>query len=442
MNRNDLARLFPVLAGVLLAITLLAAGGAAWLRWGAARPTGAEPIAAAPTSTATAAPTTARATEPPTPTATATPAATATDAVPTTPTTTATPAATEYTVQPGDTLGAIAAQFGLTAEELAAFNDLADPDLIDVGAVLRLPPDGDAEPAPPPAASASAPASGATTAATAGAPAAATTAATPASATPSAVATIGASYGGRPIEHYVFGDGPVHLAFIGALHGGYEWNTANLAYAMIDYFEGNPAAVPDAVTLHIVPVANPDGLARVAPGWQTGPIPTPAGVISDTFTGRFNGRDVDLNRNWDCNWQPTGVWRDQVVDAGLSVFSEPETLALRDFFLEQPMVAVVLWHSAAGTVLAGTCAPEGHAPSRALAEVYATAAGYPLQTPLGYEINGDASDWLTTQDIPSIAIELTDHSGIEWQRNLAGTLAVLKYYAAACAGGACGGSDR
>ncbi len=434
MNRNDLARLFPVLAGVLLAITLLAAGGAAWLRWGAARPTGAEPIAAAPTSTATAAPTTARATEPPTPTATATPAATATDAVPTTPTTTATPAATEYTVQPGDTLGAIAAQFGLTAEELAAFNDLADPDLIDVGAVLRLPPAGDAEPMPSPAASASAPASGA--------PAAATTAATPALATPSAVATIGASYGGRPIEHYVFGDGPVHLAFIGALHGGYEWNTANLAYAMIDYFEGNPAAVPDAVTLHIVPVANPDGLARVAPGWQTGPIPTPAGVISDTFTGRFNGRDVDLNRNWDCNWQPTGVWRDQVVDAGLSVFSEPETLALRDFFLEQPMVAVVLWHSAAGTVLAGTCAPEGHAPSRALAEVYATAAGYPLQTPLGYEINGDASDWLTTQDIPSIAIELTDHSGIEWQRNLAGTLAVLKYYAAACAGGACGGSDR
>jgi hypothetical protein len=211
---------------------------------------------------------------------------------------------------------------------------------------------------------------------------------------------------------------------------------------MIDYFERNPSLVPDAVTLHIVPVANPDGLARVAPGWTTGPIPPPTGVISDTFTGRFNGRDVDLNRNWDCNWQPTGVWRDQVVDAGLRVFSEPETMALRDFFLETPMQAVVLWHSAAGTVLAGTCAPDGHAPSRDLAEVYATAAGYPLQLALGYEINGDASDWLTTQGIPSIAIELTDHSRIEWDRNLAGTLAVLKYYAEACAGGACGGSDR
>ena len=444
MDRNHLSRAFPWLAAALLVITLAAAGGAAWLRWGAARPSGAEPLTAATTTAATPA-ATAAPSDPGPPPSSAPPTGTATPATTATPAATATPSATpqpsEYIVQSGDTLGAIAASFGLTAEELAAYNDLPNPDLIDVGTVLRLPPAADATPLPSPAASTSAtPAAGVTPAADATPAAGATTA--PSSSTPSAVATIGASYGGRPIEHYVFGDGPAHVAFVGAIHGGYEWNTANLAYAMIDYFEGNPAAVPAEVTLHIIPVANPDGLARVAPGWQTGPIPTPAGVISDTFTGRFNGRDVDLNRNWDCNWQPTGVWRDQVVDAGLTVFSEPETVALRDFFLALPVEAVVFWHSAVGTVLAGTCAPEGHASSRALAEVYANAAGYPLQTPLGYEINGDASDWLTTQDIPSIAIELTDHSRIEWDRNLAGTLAVLRFYAASCAGGACGGSDR
>ena len=440
MNTNKPLRLFPWLAAALLVITLAAAGGAAWLRWGAPPPAVVEPIAAQATPAATTVPT-----DPaplPSPTATLTPAATATAAAATsTATPTTTPAITEYTVQPGDTLGAIAARFDLSVEELADYNDLANPDQIAEGQVLRLPP---ADGAPPPLA---APSSPTVLPATAGATAPArATAATPAplSGTPSAaaVATIGVSYGGRPIEHHVFGDGPAHVAFVGAIHGGYEWNTANLAYAMIDYFERNPSLVPDAVTLHIVPVANPDGLARVAPGWASGPIPTPAGVISDTFAGRFNGRDVDLNRNWDCNWQPTGVWRDQVVDAGLAAFSEPETVALRDFFLEQPVQAVVLWHSAAGTVLAGTCAPDGHAPSRELAEVYATAAGYPQQLALGYEINGDASDWLTTQGIPSIAIELTDHSRIEWDRNLAGTLAVLKYYDEACAGGACGGSDR
>jgi LysM repeat protein len=439
MNRNAPSRFFPWLAAALLVITLAAAGGAAWLRWGAPPPAVVEPSAAQATPAATTVPT-----DPapqPSPTATLTPAATATAAATSTATPTTTPAITEYTVQPGDTLGAIAAQFDLTVEELAAYNDLTNPDQIAEGAVLRLPP---AEGAPPSLAASPSPTAPPAATADATDPARATAAATPAprAGTPSAVATIGASYGGRPIEHYVFGDGPAHVAFVGAIHGGYEWNTANLAYAMIDYFEGNPAAVPDAVTLHIVPVANPDGLARVAPGWTSGPIPTPAGIISDTFAGRFNGRDVDLNRNWDCNWQPTGVWRDQVVDAGLAPFSEPETVVLRDLFLETPMQAVVFWHSAAGTVLAGTCAADGHAPSRELAEVYATAAGYPQQLALGYEINGDASDWLTTQDIPSIAIELTDHSRIEWDRNLAGTLAVLNAYAAACAGGVCEGSDR
>jgi hypothetical protein len=370
MQRNEPSRRVPWPAAVLLVVALAAAGGAAWLRWGAPRPSAGQPVVAQATTATAAA---ATPTDPglsPSPTATATPAATTTAASTATAKATATPAG--------------------------------------------------------------------------GSPASATPAAAeatpPASATPAAgVATIGTSYGGRPIERYAFGDGPAHLAFVGALHGGYEWNTANLAYALIDYFERNPALVPEAVTLHIVPVANPDGLARVAPGWATGAIAPPAGDIADTFTGRFNGRDVDLNRNWACNWQPTGIWRDQVVDAGLSAFSEPETVALRNYFLETPMQAVVFWHSAAGTVLAGRCVDEGHAPSQALADVYATASGYSRQTPLGYAINGDASDWLTTQGIPSIAIELTDHSAIEWDRNLAGTLAVLNSYAAACAG--CGGGD-
>jgi LysM repeat protein len=44
-----------------------------------------------------------------------------------------------YTVQEGDTLSAIAEQFGLTIADLVAANDLADPDLIFPGQVLRIP---------------------------------------------------------------------------------------------------------------------------------------------------------------------------------------------------------------------------------------------------------------------------------------------------------------
>ncbi len=460
MSTNTPSRAFPALVAVLLAITLLAAGAAALLHWGAARPDPATepPVAvAAATSAPTGAPAATAGTAGPAglPTQTAAPtgvivataatAATPTGVIAATATApTATPGITEYTVVDGDTLGAIAARFGVTVEELVALNGLTDPDQIAIGVVLRLP--GNEATAASTATDAATTSPAGTPSATARASATAATAAPATVAPPASSAAqppIGQSYGGRPIEHYIFGAGPVHLAFVGAIHGGYEWNSANLAYAMIDYFERNPAAVPDAITLHIVPVANPDGLARVAPDWQTGPIPTPAGVISDTYSGRFNGRDVDLNRNWDCNWQPTAVWRDEPVNAGLSPFSEPEVIALRDLFLDTPMAAVVFWHSAAGTVLAGFCAPvEVHAPSRELAQVYAAASGYSTQAPLGYVISGDASDWLTTQDIPSFAVELTTHSVVEWDRNIAGTLAVLNHFAAACATEGCGESDR
>lgn len=49
------------------------------------------------------------------------------------------PAARRHTVQPGDTLSAIAAASGVSVEALIAANDLDDPDLIAVGQVLRIP---------------------------------------------------------------------------------------------------------------------------------------------------------------------------------------------------------------------------------------------------------------------------------------------------------------
>lgn len=47
-----------------------------------------------------------------------------------------------YVVRPGDTLSGIGKRFGFTVPQLAAFNNIANPNRIFVGQVLRLPPRG------------------------------------------------------------------------------------------------------------------------------------------------------------------------------------------------------------------------------------------------------------------------------------------------------------
>jgi lysozyme len=42
-------------------------------------------------------------------------------------------------VDPGDTLSSIAAQFGSTAEAIAAANGISNPDYIQAGQVLNIP---------------------------------------------------------------------------------------------------------------------------------------------------------------------------------------------------------------------------------------------------------------------------------------------------------------
>ncbi len=208
------------------------------------------------------------------------------------------------------------------------------------------------------------------------------------------------------------------------MHGGYEWNTILLAYRLIDYFGQNPDKIPETVTLHIIPSANPDGQFAVT-GQDGRFAQSNVDATADNFPGRFNGNGIDLNRNWDCQWQAAGVWRDQIIDAGPTPFSEPETQALRDFFLALQPVAVVFWHSAANGAYGAGC-PDLYPPAYALAKLYGSAGGYPVYELFdAYQVTGDASDWLARQNIPAITVELKTHEALDWEKNLAGVTAVL-----------------
>ncbi len=239
------------------------------------------------------------------------------------------------------------------------------------------------------------------------------------------VEEIGRSFENRPILTHQFKDGPIRIILVGGIHGGYEWNTILLAYKFIDYFQEHPDKIPDSVSLQIIPSANPDGQHLVT---QAEGVFEASAVIADTRAGRFNGNGVDLNRNWGGNWSEDAFWGGQSVDPGEAPFSEPETRVLRDFFFrnDQPRPHLVIFlHSAADGVYAAGI-PDAYPPALILAQIYATASGYPIYENFdNYTITGDAGDWLATQEIPSIAVELKNHQDFDWEENKNGLFSIF-----------------
>jgi len=213
------------------------------------------------------------------------------------------------------------------------------------------------------------------------------------------------------------------------IHGGYEWNSVLLAYEFIDYLKANLSVIPENLTITVIPSANPDGVFKVIGKegrFALADVPESTGAVG---TGRFNARGVDLNRNFDCKWQPESKWRGNTVSAGTSAFSEPEAIAIRDYVQAHPPVGVIFWHSQSNAVYASECTKGILPTTHTLMDVYAKAAGYPAVSSFdAYTITGDAEGWLASINIPAITVELKTHETIEWEKNLLGITAVLNHF--------------
>lgn len=389
------------------------------------------------------------------PTATSFPTATGT--MPPSPTLLPTGTPIIHVVQAADTLSSIAAKFGVSAEGIQRANELDDPNLILPGQELLIPVE-DSPPQP------EIPTETETAAEQRLSTPVAEITATPTllpgvtdqpagNDVPTATAVTGRALlhngvlcpeetppvpaGARPIGNsavchlpivsYQLGNGEIPLILVGGMHGGYEWNTITLAYAVLDHLQANPDLIPPSLTIYLVPNANPDGLYMVAK--KAGRVDE-TDILFDTTAGRFNGLKVDLNRNWDCQWSETAVWRNNPISGGSAPFSEPENQALRDFILNIRPTAVLFWHSSARGVYAAGCGEVDPA-SRALAQVYGDAAGYPVYDSFQhYDITGDASDWLAGQNISSFTVELSTHEQTDWTMNQAGLAALFRHLTA------------
>ncbi len=241
---------------------------------------------------------------------------------------------------------------------------------------------------------------------------------------------IGQSVEGRNILAYHLGEGETEILFVGGIHGGYEWNTSLVAFEALDYLKANPNIIPANVKVTVIPVLNPDGLNKVVGTSTRFTLADVPKAEAETVPGRFNGNNVDLNRNFDCDWQATATWQNKNVSGGTSAFSEPESLAVKNYIQTNAPKSVVVWYSAAGGVFSSSCHNGVLPETKTLTNTYAKASGYPAFEEFNfYEITGDMVNWLAKEKIPAISVLLTNHQDLEWSKNKAGIEALLKYYA-------------
>ena len=218
---------------------------------------------------------------------------------------------------------------------------------------------------------------------------------------------IGNSVEGRPLEIYRFGTGAEHRLIIAGIHGGYEYNTVDLAYELITFLQENLELVPENLTLFILPALNVDGYTN----------------FRGAYEGRANTNGVDLNRNWDWTWQPdwnkSGCWNYAPINGGTAPFSEPEVEALRQFILDEEISALISYHSAALGIFHGG-SPEPHPGSVSLAQAAASVSPY-AYPPNAYglcEVTGMLAHWAADQNISAIDVELTNHAFTDFEINI------------------------
>ena len=214
---------------------------------------------------------------------------------------------------------------------------------------------------------------------------------------------IGRTQEQRDIVAYAIGNGPFHVAILGGIHGAPEANTSSLVWDLLHSFERSPEAIPPSMTLVFLPEANPDGL------------------VDGT---RLLADGIDPNRNWPtADWSPEayGPYGEEQGAGGEAPLSEPETVTLANWILQNRPMAVLSYHSAGGLVMGGPLAV-----SLGLTEAYRAAApGYIFLDWAYYPVTGDFAQWSEDQDFPTVEVELLTRSDPDTERNLAGVEAVL-----------------
>ncbi|HOV69732.1 MAG TPA: M14 family zinc carboxypeptidase, partial [Clostridia bacterium] len=242
------------------------------------------------------------------------------------------------------------------------------------------------------------------------------------------VESAGKSVQGRDIPVAVIGNSEArfHILIQAAIHGR-EHMTALLAMAQIEYYlkHGSETfgldtieSLLDDVCLHILPMANPDGVTISQT--QQGNSSLYTMYLRDYELGytdlkysdylsqwKSNAAGVDLNRNFNAGWSSVYSPKNPSYKdyKGKSPESQPETQALVNYTKKYKFDATISYH-AYGSLIYWEGSASMNAVTKELALEIAAFTGYPLTGNGGLNAGG-YKDWaMDVMSIPSITIEV------------------------------------
>lgn len=209
------------------------------------------------------------------------------------------------------------------------------------------------------------------------------------------VVEIGKSVQGRAIQSLCIGHGPIGVGISALLHAR-EWATGEPTLEAVETVLKDRPDLLDKLTIHVVPVANPDGyeLSR--------------GVLGNQ-RGNVNG--VDINRNMPTNWGPnentSKAHCDEYGGIGDAPLSEPESQALAGLVKKDGMKGWMDIHSHGEMLLV----PENSRPQEYddLVDALHSAQEKPykkLNVNEFQPINGSLGDFCEANGVIAVGVEL------------------------------------
>ena len=211
---------------------------------------------------------------------------------------------------------------------------------------------------------------------------------------------LGKSVLGLPIVGHYFGvTGPKTLIFA-AIHGD-ERNTAFVANQLVEHLTKNPEAYY-ARRVAVVPVANPDGLARGT---------------------RTNAREIDLNRNFPA--RNFAVGKKDRYFGGEQPASEPESQLLIQLIDDWNPDRIITLHA----ITRGRHGNNFDGPAEGLAKTMSRHNEYSVLKSMGYPTPGSFGSWAgIDRNIPTITLELPlDAAGpVAWRENREALLSAIQ----------------